>query len=186
MKICHMKNIKASALGLNPTNISTLFQRCLLVDAQISNKRWNNIEYCNVGIYNIDRCQINVAYFKVVMKNVRKCQKNVVIFNVQFNNVGNRQNNVVKMTISKKNNNNNNNKKIISNWIHWIQSFHYYFKILFTSLPMLRGIYQRVLAKPWKFLKDQIMKNTMFQELQFVKYPLVFNFTRGLLQVHYD
>ena len=111
MKICHMKNIKASVLGLNPTNISTLFQRCLLVDAQISNKRWNNIEYCNVGIYNIDRCQINVVYFNVVMKNVRKCQKNVVIFNVQFNNVGNRQNNVVKMTISKKNNNNNNNNK---------------------------------------------------------------------------
>ena len=73
-----------------PANISTLFQRCLLVDATsrrgtISNQRWNN-----------------VVYFNVDMNNVRQRRNNVVIFNVEFYNVGKRRNNVVKMTASKK------------------------------------------------------------------------------------
>ena len=45
-------------------------------------------------------------------------------------------------------------KQIISNKIHGIQSFNYYFIIFFTLLPMLRGICWRVLARPRKFFKD--------------------------------
>ena len=45
-------------------------------------------------------------------------------------------------------------KQIISNWIHGIESFNYYFIIFFTLLPLLRGICQRVLARPQKFFKD--------------------------------
>ena len=61
-------------IGVNPANISALFQRCLLVDAMsrlgtMPNKRWNNVVY----------------------------------FNVDMNNVRQRRNNVVKMTASKKN-----------------------------------------------------------------------------------
>ena len=44
-------------------------------------------------------------------------------------------------------------KKIVSNRIHGVQSFNSCF-IIFTLLPMLRGICRRVLAKPRKFLKD--------------------------------
>ena len=78
-----------------------------------------------------------------------QCRNNVVIFSVEFHNVGKRQNNVVNMTIFKKNKNKN-----ISNRIHEIQSFNYYFIIFFSLLPMLRRIYRRVLAKSRKFLKD--------------------------------
>ena len=153
-----------------PANISTLFQRCLLVDTTSrretkSNQRSNNVVYFNVGIYNVEQCQINVVYFNVGiynveqrqtnvvyfnvdMNNIRQPRNNVAIFNVEFYSVGKRQNNVVKMTISKKNKNKN-----ISNRIHGIQNFNY-FIIFFTLLPMLRGICRRVLAKPRKFLKD--------------------------------
>ena len=34
--------------------------------------------------------------------------------------------------------------------IHWIQSFNCYFIILFALLPILRGIYWRILAQPQK------------------------------------
>ena len=91
-----------------PANISTLFQRCLLVDMTsrrrtTSNQRWNNVVYLNVGIYNVEQRRINVAYFNVDVNNVRQRRNNVVLFNVEFYNVGQRGNNVVKMTISKKN-----------------------------------------------------------------------------------
>ena len=76
------------------------------------------------------------------MNNVRQLWNNIVIFNV-----GKRRNNVLKMTVSKK------NEKIISNRIHRIQSFNYYF-LIFTLLPMLRGICVKALAKQQKFLKD--------------------------------
>ena len=66
--------------------------------------------------------------------------------------------NVVKMTISKKS-----NSKNISNRIHGIQSFNFYFITFFSLLPILRRICQGVLAKPRKFLKDE--KNTALQEL---------------------
>ena len=46
-------------------------------------------------------------------------------------------------------------KQIISNKMHGIQTFNYYFVILFTLLPMLRGICWRVLARPRKFFKDR-------------------------------
>ena len=117
------------------------------------------------------------------MNNVRQRRNNVVIFNVEFHNVGKRRNNVVKMTISKK------SKKIISNRIHSIQSFNYYFIIFFTLLPMLRGICRKVLANTRKFLKvdeKYCIARTYFKPVHFVTYQLVFNFTRGLVEVHND
>ena len=74
-----------------PANISTLFQRCLLVGTTswrgaTSNQRGNNVTYFNVGIYNVEQRWINVVYFYVHMNNVGKCR-----------------NNVMKMIISKKN-----------------------------------------------------------------------------------
>ena len=104
-----------------------------------SSQRWNNVVYMNVGIW---------TYFNVDINNVRRSRNNVVIFNVQFYNVGKSRNNVVKMTISK------NNKTNISNRMHEIQSFNCYFIIFFTLLPMLRGIWRRVLTRPRKFFKD--------------------------------
>ena len=90
-----------------PENISTLFQRCLLVDTTsrrgaTSNQRWNNVVYFNVGICNVKQRWINVVYFNVDINNVRQRRNNIVIFNVDMNNVGKRRNNVVKMTVSKK------------------------------------------------------------------------------------
>ena len=91
-----------------PANISTLFQRCLVVDTTswrgaTSNQHWNNVVYFNVGIHNVEQRWINVGYFNVGIYNVRQRQKNVVVFNVDINNVDKRRSNVVKMTISKKN-----------------------------------------------------------------------------------
>ena len=99
---------------------STLKQRCVF-------QCWNL------------QCWINVVYFNFDMNNGRQRRNNVVIFNVEFHNVGKRPSNIVKMTISKKNKNKN-----ISNKIHGIQSFNYYF-IIFTLLPMLRGIVKEYL-----------------------------------------
>ena len=61
------KNMFALALRLQdvlvkkniPANTSTLFQRCLLVDATsrrgaTSNQRWNNVVYFDVEIYNVE------------------------------------------------------------------------------------------------------------------------------------
>ena len=91
-----------------PANISTLFQRCLLVD-MTSRRRTTSNQRCVSQRWNLQR-RVNVAYFNVVVNNVRQRGNNVVLFNVEFYNVGQRGNNVVKMTISKKN-----KKKIISN-----------------------------------------------------------------------
>ena len=66
-------------------------------------------------------------------------------------------------------------KKLISNWMHWIQSFNYCF-ILFTLLAISRGTWWRIPAKPQKF----------FKSLYFVKHQLYFNFTRRLVQVRHD
>ena len=70
---------------------------------ETSNKRWNNVVYFNVRIYNVKQRRINVVYFNVDMNNARQRRNNVVIFNVQFHNVGKRRKYVVKMTISKNN-----------------------------------------------------------------------------------
>ena len=85
--------------------------------------------------------------------NVRQRRNNVVIFDVEFHNVRQSRNSVVEMTIFKKN-----KKKIISSWMHWIQSFNYYFIILLTLLPILSGIYLRIFAKPHKILKYWIAR----------------------------
>ena len=80
-------------------------------------------------------------------------------------------------------------KKIISNRIHGNQRFNFHFIIFFTLLSMLRGIRRRVLEKPWKFFKNHekyYIARTSFKPLHFVKYSLVFNFTRGLVQLYYD
>ena len=104
-----------------------------------SNQRWNDVVYFHDGIYNVKQRRINVVYFNFDMNNARQRRNNAVIFNVEFHNVGKRWHNIVKMTISKKNKNKN-----ISNKIHGIQSFNYYF-IIFTLLPMLRGIVKEYL-----------------------------------------
>ena len=104
---------------------------------------------CAFQCWNLQRW-INVVHFNGDINNVGQRRNNVVIFNVEFHNVGKRPNNIAKMTISKKNKNKN-----ISNKILGIQSFNYYF-IIFTLLPILRGICQRVLAKSRKFLKDHV------------------------------
>ena len=108
-----------------------------------SKQRWNNVAYLNFGIYNVKHRRIIVAYFNVDVNNNRKRRNNVVLSNVDIYNVVLRGNNVVKMTISKK------TKKI--KLIHWTQSFNRYFIILFTLLPILRGICWRIIAKPQKF-----------------------------------
>ena len=107
----------------------------------------------NAGIYNVEQREINFVYFNVDMNNVRQRRNKVVLFNVEFHNVGKRRNNVVKMTISKE------NWKIMSNWIHWIQSFTFYccFIIFFILLPIFWGICWKILAKlqklrSWKIL----------------------------------
>ena len=48
-------------------------------------------------------------------------------------------------------------KKIISNWIHWIQSFNCYFIIFFTLPLILWGICKRILAKPQKLRSWKIL-----------------------------
>ena len=115
------------------------------------------------------------------MNNVRQRRNNVVTFNVEFYNVGKRRNNFAKMTAFKK------NKKNISNRMHGIQSFNYF--IIFTLLPMLRGIFRKVLGKPRKFLKDfekYCIERTQFQPLPFINYQLFFKFRGVLVQVHND
>ena len=58
--------------------------------------------YVNVGIYDVEQCQINVVYFNIDITNVKKCRNKVAIYNIEFHNVDQRRNNVVNMTISKK------------------------------------------------------------------------------------
>ena len=97
------------------------FQRCF------------NVVFWLIRRRDVGKLQINVEtmYFNVDKNNVRQRRNHVVILNVDMNNAGKRQNNVVKMSIFKK------KKQIISNRIHEIRSFNYYFRIFFTLLPML-------------------------------------------------
>ena len=130
-----------------------------------SNQRWNNVVYLNVGIYNVEQRRINVVLCPFVF------------FNVEFYNVGQHGNNSVKIAISKKN-----EKKNHFKLIHWIQSFNCYFMIFFTLLPILRGICWRILAKTQELRLWKKTARTSFKPLHFVKYQLVFNFTRKLVQ----
>ena len=98
--------IKLATFDLFPVNISTLFQRCFLVDitsrsCTSSNKRWSNVVYVKDGIYNVEKRRINVVYFNVDFNNVRQRRNNVVIFIVDLHNVEPRRNNVLNMTIRK-------------------------------------------------------------------------------------
>ena len=118
-----------------PTNILTLFQRCLLVDTTLqrgttSNQRWNNAVYFNVAIYNVEQRRINAVYLNVDMNNARQRRNNVVNFNVEFYNAGKLRNNVSKkMTVSKKN-----KKKL--------------FQIEYTEFKVLTTISQSLLYSP--------------------------------------
>ena len=64
-------------------------------------------------------------------------------------------------------------KQIISNRIHRIQSFNYYFIIFFTFLAILRRICWRVLTRLQKFSKDHkryCIPRTWFKLAHFVNY----------------
>ena len=124
----------------NPANISTFFQRCLLVDATswrgtISNHRWNNVVYFNLGIYNVEQRWINVVYFNV----------ETTLWKWPF----------LKRT-----------KQIISNWIHGIRSFNYYFILFFTLFPMLIEYVEEYLQDCESSLN--IMKDTAMLELNLI------------------
>ena len=67
-----------------------------------SNKRWINLAFVNVGIYNVEQRQIIVVYFKLDLNNVRQRRNNVVIFNVNLHNVEPRRNNAVNIWPLKK------------------------------------------------------------------------------------
>ena len=113
------------------------FQRCF------------NVVFWLIRRRDVGKLQINVEtmYFNVDINNVRQRRNHVVILNVDMNNAGKRQNNAVKMSIFKK------KKQIISNRIHKIRTFNYYFRIFFTLLPIVSWICRRVLARPRKFFK---------------------------------
>ena len=69
-------------------NISTLFQRCLLVMPRRDvGQRQINVVYFNVGIYNIEERRINVMYFHVDMNNIRQRRNNVFILSLSFTTV---------------------------------------------------------------------------------------------------
>ena len=74
-----------------------------------SNQSRNNVMYVNVGVYNVEQCQINVAYFSVDLNNVRQRRNNVAIFNVDFQNIGQRQKNAVNRSHKK------NSRQILTN-----------------------------------------------------------------------
>ena len=61
------------------------------------NRRWNNVVYVSVEIYNVQQCWNKVVYFNVELSNVRHRQNNAVILNVDFHNVGQRRKNVANM-----------------------------------------------------------------------------------------
>ena len=123
---------------LNPANISTFFQRCLLVDATswrwtTSNHHWNNVVYFNHGIYNVKQRWINVVYFNVDMNNVRKRWNTLSSSTLIWTALVNVETTLWKWPFLKW------TKQIISNWIHGIRSFNYYFILFFTLFPMLIG-----------------------------------------------
>ena len=78
-----------------------MFERCLLVDITLqcgatSNQNWNNVLYLNVGIYNAEKCPVNIVYFNVDMNNDGQGRNNVVILRSCFTTLVN-----VKITLWK-------------------------------------------------------------------------------------
>ena len=133
----------------SPGNISTLFQRCLLVDTTswrgaTSNQRWNNFVYVNVGIFNIERLWINVVYFNVDINNV---ETTFLFSTLLWTTLVKVEAKLWKWLFLKK------TKQIIPNRICGIRSFNYYFIIFLTLFPMLSWTCRRILARPRKFFK---------------------------------
>ena len=98
----------------NPANISTLFQRCLLVG--MTWRRGTNVQSTLKQRYVFQRWNLqsrtNVVYFNVDVSHVRKRQNNVVLLNFDFHNLYQRGNKVVEMTIFKRNKNKKNHLKL--------------------------------------------------------------------------
>ena len=72
----------ASFESIFPVNIPTLFQRWLLVDIMprrrtTSDPCWTNVEYVNVGIYNVEQRWINAICINIDLNNVRQLRSNV-------------------------------------------------------------------------------------------------------------
>ena len=151
-----------------------------------SNKRWNNVVYVNVVIYNVERRRINVVYFNVDINNNKKRCKNIAIFNLEFHDAVQHRNIVANMTTCKKLKNKPRVKsKIIFfslKWkafkneygllldYYWTTTLDYYFKILFNLIPISREIWRRTTAKPQKFLKHR--ENAILQELCLNRFTL--------------
>ena len=152
-----------------PANISTLFQRCLLVGTTsrrgtTSDQRWNNVVYFNVGICNVESTLCISTLIWTTLDNV---EATLSFSTSSFTTLVNVETTLWKWPFLKI------TKQIISNKIHGSQSFNYYFIILFTLLPMLRGLCWRVLARLRKLFKDHeryCIARTYFKPLHFVIY----------------
>ena len=68
----------------------------------MSNERWNNVAYSNIGIYDVEQRQNNVVYLNFDINNVRQRRNNAVFFQVEFHKVDQRRKNIVKMAIFKR------------------------------------------------------------------------------------
>ena len=107
----------------------TLFQRCLLVDTTsrrgaTSNQRWNNVVYFNLEIYNVKQRWINVD-----IKTLDNVETTLSFSTLIWTLLVNVEITLWKWPFLKR------TKQIISNRIHGIRSFNYYFIIFFTLLP---------------------------------------------------
>ena len=67
------------------------------------NRRWKNVAYVNVEIYNVKERRIDIVYLNVDINNVRQRRSIIVLFNLKFYNGDHHRNNVVTMCKKLKN-----------------------------------------------------------------------------------
>ena len=133
---------------LSPANISMLCQRCRFINMlswhwPTSNQCWNNVVFSTSN----QRCVFH-RWCQTTSHNV----ETTLIFSTWgFTTFVNDETKLWKWPFPKIT-----TSKIISNWIHWIESFNYYFIIFSFLFPILRG---NILKNTCKAAKIKIRKN---------------------------
>ena len=139
--------VDQKATGTFPANVLTLFQCWVLLDMT----SWRGTTLCILTLELTTSNNIeSTLRISTLMQNTLDNLETTLYFSTSnFTMLVNVEIMLWNLPFPKNNNNNNNNKNYFK-LIHWIQSFNFCFIILFSLLPILRGICWRILGKPQK------------------------------------
>ena len=144
--------ISYTANERSPAKISTLFQRCLLVDTTSWRQLQLSVEtklcVLTMEFTLSNNVESMLCISTLIWTTLGNVETTLSLSTSNFTTLVNVEATLWKWPFIKQ------TKQIMSNRIHGTQTFNYYFIIFFTLLTMLRGICPRVFARQRKFFRD--------------------------------